>query len=381
MTFAEVRELLRQSGNDGFVLTGRNNQSVVLVAPNLAGRVMATSFDGEQGEINGFVDARAFKEGMRDIWDNWGGEERYWLGPEGGQFGLMFQGKKNCFANYSVPPGFNKQEYIVTEHAGSGNSLTMQASFTLRNAAGTHFSLACTRRITALDECPYAVGAGSAVESVGFESASSIVNMGPNAWTKETGCLAHWHLGQFLPGPRVIAIIPFRQGAIADPPVREDYFRDFCIGGKMPPERYWIRDGFVLFRADGKCRTKIGQNRSRATGLLGSYNLETDEIILLEYDFYPNLEYAASYWYEQPEPFHGDCISFSAEGPDEEGGPDGRCYELEAMSPALLLAPDQCFTFRTRTMHIRGPRAAMAAICRRHLGPEISTLEAFARTP
>ena len=72
-------------------------------------------------------------------------------------------------------------------------------------------------------------------------------------------------------------------------------------------------------------------------------------------------------------------ISFSADGPAEEGGPNGRCYELEAMSPAMLLAPGQSFTFRTRTMYIRGPRTVMAAICRRHLGPEIATLEAFAR--
>jgi uncharacterized protein DUF6786 len=379
MKFAEVKDVVRQSGNDAYELRGRHAQPLALVAPSLSARVMATTFDGENGSVNGFVDAQAFREGMRDIWDNWGGEERYWLAPEGGQFGLMFQGKENCFANYHVQAGFNNQSYTVTSFDEGSNSLTMEASFELQNAAGTRFNIHSTRRITALDDCPYAVGGGSDVKSVGFESTSKVVNAGYNAWTRETGCLAHWHLGQFLLGPRVVAIIPFRQCATSDPPVREDYFREFCIDGKMPPERYCVRDGFVLLKADGKYRTKIGQNRTRATGLIASYNLDNDMMTFLDYDFYPRLEYAASYWYEQADPFHGDCISVSAEGPEVTGGPDGRCYELEALSPAMFLAPDQSFTFRTRTMHVRGPRREMATICRRQLGVEVSTLEAFAR--
>src|SRR6185295_680532 len=126
-------------------------------------------------------------------------------------------------------------------------------------------------------------------------------------------------------------------------------------------------------------RTKIGQNRTRATGVVASYDLDADTMTFLEYDLYPRLEYAASYWYEQPEPFHGDCISVSAEGAEVTGGPDGRCYELEALSPAMFLAPGQSFTFRTRTMHIRGPRRELAFICRRQLAVEVSTLEAFAQ--
>jgi hypothetical protein len=379
MKFTEVVELLKDGNNDAYILEGCCKGKQVLVCPSLAGRVMGTTYNGDNGEFGGFIDARAFKEGIKDIWDNWGGEERYWLCPEGGQFGLMFQNKKNCFDNYTVQDGINNSRYEVINQAKTDNSLTMRASFGLTNAMGTKFEVESTRRITVLDGCPYIVGAGPEVEFVGFQSESTITNVGKNTWTKETGCLAHWHLGQFLPGHNVIAIIPFKQGNLPDPPIREDYFREFCIDGRMPVNRYWIRDGFALFKADGRHRTKIGQNRSRTVGLLASYNLDTDEVIVMDYDYYPNLEYAASYWYEQPEPYNGDCISFSAEGPAAPGEPDGRCYELESMSPAMLLEPGQSFTFRTRTIHIRGPRTTMARICRRQLGPEIATLEAFDR--
>lgn len=379
MKFSEVAELLRAASNDAYVLEGRRKGKQVLVCPSLAGRVMGTTYNGESGEAGGFIDAKAFRDGINDIWDNWGGEERYWLCPEGGQFGLMFKGKESCFDNYSVQDGINNQKYKVVDVAKTGESLTMAADFEMLNGAGTRFEVNSARRITALDACPYAMGAGADVDFVGFQSESTITNTGDMPWNKETGALAHWHLGQFLPGPRVIVIIPFRQGSISDPPIREDYFKDFCIDGRMSPNRYWTKDGFVLFKADGKVRTKIGQNRSRAMGILGSYNLDNDEMVIIDYDFYPNLEYASSYWYEQAEPFNGDVISFSAEGPRAPGELDGRCYELESMSPAMLLSPGQSFTFRTRTMHIKGPRTAMAKICRSQFGVEVSTLEAFDR--
>jgi hypothetical protein len=379
MKFAEVAQLLKDTKNDAYLLEGRRKGKQVLVCPSLAGRVMGTTYNGAGGDFGGFVDAKAFREGMKDIWDNWGGEERYWLCPEGGQFDLMFGGKKNCFDNYRVQDGFNHSKYQVVDQAQTGDSITMKASFNLVNGIGTRFEVESVRRITALDSCPYAVGTGGTVDFVGFQSESTITNIGKNPWTRETGCLAHWHLGQFLPGPQVIVVIPFRQGHLSDPPIREDYFREFCIDGRMPPNRYWTKDGYTLFKADGKCRMKIGQNRSRALGWLASYNLQTHEIILMDYDYYTHLDYAASYWYEQAEPFNGDCISFSAEGPGAPGEPDGRCYELESMSPAMLLAPGESFTFRTRTMHIKGPRRTMAALCRRQLGPELAALEAFDR--
>ena len=147
----------------------------------------------------------------------------------------------------------------------------------------------------------------------------------------------------------------------------------------MPPGRHQILNNCALFKADGKVRTKTGQNRSRAAGLMGSYNLTTNELIIMDYDFYPQHDYAASYWYEQPDPWHGDVISFSAEGPDRKGGPKGRCYELESLSPALFLHPAESFNWRTRTMHIIGPRTVMADICQRFLGPNIGQLETFDR--
>lgn len=377
MNFQQIAQLIEKTGHRIVTLNAPGRDRPVMVCPTLAGRVMGTSYDGVAGSIGGFIDIKAFQQGITDIWDNWGGEERYWLCPEGGQFGLMFKGRENCFDNYTVQDGINNSRYEVVEQAKTGDSLTMAARFPIVNAMGTKFDVQSTRRITALADCPFAVDTAGDVECVGFQSESTITNLGKEAWSKPTGSLAHWHIGQYPLGPRTVVIVPFKQGDIVDPPIREDYFREFCIDGRMSPQAYWLRQGFTLLKADGHTRTKIGQNRSRATGLMGSFNLDTNEMIFLQYDFYPNLEYAASYWYEQPEPYNGDCISVSVEGPGERGGAPGRCYELEAMSPAMLLAPKESFTFRTRVFHVRGPRTVMGRICRQQLSPELSTLEAF----
>ncbi len=379
MKFKEVVGLLKSAKREHYILKGQNPARQVLVCPELSGRVMGTTRSGPNGVFGGFIDAKAFKEGITDIWDNWGGEERYWLGPEGGQYGLMFGGRKSCFENYTVQDGINNQPFKTLEVSRLANSISMRSQMVLKNGMGTVFHAEVTRRITVLDACPYSLGQGDQVDFVGFQSESRLTNVGDRPMTRETGVLAHWHLGQFPVDDHIIAVIPFRPILSPDPPVREDYFKDFVIGGVMPPNRYKILTASVLFKADGRVRTKIGQNRSRAMGLLGSYNLATDEIVMMDYDLYPNYEYAASYWYDLPDPYNGDCISFSAEGPDREGGPKGRCYELESLSPALFLQPGQSFDWRTRTLHMTGPRVVMAAILSRHLSTGISSLEDFDR--
>jgi hypothetical protein len=377
--FSKVRTLLKSAGRDAYVLTGRNPKCKALVCPDLAGRVMGTTTGGENGIFGGFIDEQAFLEGMKDFWDNWGGEERYWIGPEGGQFGLMFKDRCECFAHYNVHEGFNRTPYKVVEVSPKGTSITMRCRMRLKNKIGTRFHVEVTRRITFLDDCPFTNGCGEAVSFVGFQSESSLRNIGERPFTRESGALTQWHIGQFPVGEHIIGIVPFRTADRTSPPVREDYFKDFCLGGAMPANRYSLLNNCALFKADGRVRTKIGQNCSRATGRLGSYNLESNELIMLDYDFYPQFDYAASYWYEQPQPYDGDVISFSAEGPDQPDGPIGRCYELEALSPALFLAPGESFTWRTRTLHLTGRAATSASICQRFLGPNIGQLAAFDR--
>ena len=137
MRFAEVVQWLKNSNNDAFVLEGGRKGKQVLVCPGLAGRVMGTTYQGDEGQIGGFINIEALKNGMNETWNNWGGEERHWLCPEGGQFGLMFGDKENCFDNYAVPEGMNNAEYELIDQTLNRSSLTMKGSLeTLKTMNG-----------------------------------------------------------------------------------------------------------------------------------------------------------------------------------------------------------------------------------------------------
>src|SRR6185312_1616409 len=85
------------------VLTDGDGAKVVLSAL-YQGRVMTSAISGH-GRSLGWIN-RAFIEAGKTgtQFDNYGGEDRFWLGPEGGQYGLYFApGRPFTFDFWQVP--------------------------------------------------------------------------------------------------------------------------------------------------------------------------------------------------------------------------------------------------------------------------------------
>ena len=80
-----------------------------------------------------------------------GGEERFWLGPEGGQYSIYFK-KGDSFAinNWQVPYIIDTVAFDVVESSREKAVFKSQASLT--NYSGTKFDLAVERKITILDK-------------------------------------------------------------------------------------------------------------------------------------------------------------------------------------------------------------------------------------
>jgi hypothetical protein len=86
------------------------------VAPAWQGRVMTSSLAGDGGASFGWLNA-AFLDAGRDepVFNNYGGEDRLWLGPEGGQFGLWFRaGEPFDLEHWRTPEGLNTGGFDVT---------------------------------------------------------------------------------------------------------------------------------------------------------------------------------------------------------------------------------------------------------------------------
>jgi hypothetical protein len=379
MLFSVALELLKDTGNGAIVLAARRGSGAVLVAPDLVGRVLCSTFDRASGIANGWINEAAIRRGRTDpVFNNFGGEERIWFAPEGGSFGLMFGREESRFENYCVQPGMSTVEYQVAEVSPS--SVLLMADLTLENAFGTRFDLHVERRISVIESCPYAMGIHGPMEVVGFQTENTVTNTG-GEWERTGGTVALWCLGQFLERARLSIIVPVCSAADSDssPATVDEYFKDFCVDGIFPSSRRVDYGPFVLLKADGRVRGKVGIKRDRAKGRLGSYDSDDPHLIIVDHDFYPELEYATGYWRRYENAFDGDALSVYIDGPERRGGSAGVSYELETMSPALFLQPDQSFTYRNRTFHLRGDRGSVDLVCRRSLGPTLDQLEEFAR--
>jgi hypothetical protein len=380
MLFSEAVELIYDSGNHAIVLNAQRSPASVLLAPELVGRVMCSTFDRNGGLANAWINKTAIQLGKVDpVFNNFGGEERFWLAPEGGPFGLEFGKKESKFENYCVQPGMSTIAYKVS--AQDDKSAVMEADLCLENHNGTQFELRVQRRISLVESCPYTQAAGGIIELAGFQSENTVLNIGTKAWTKAGGTISMWCLGQLLEHPHLSIIVPVRPGwgAESSPPTVDEYFKDFCIDGKFPSNRRANFDSFVLLKADGAVRGKVGIKRERAAGRLGSYDPDANCLTIVDHDFYPELEYPTGFWKDYENAFDGDALSVYIDGPEYPGGRLGVSYELETLSPALFLRPQEEFSYRNRTFHLRGNPQDLEVISQRFLGPSLSQIAAFER--
>ena len=107
--------------------------------------------------------------------------------------------------------------------------------------------------------------------------------------------------------------------------------------------------------------------------------MQTGQLTLVTFDLYPNLDYVAPYWrnLSEQELFDGEAVSVYIDGPDENGGRAGDFYELETLSPALVLLPGESFLHRNCIYHLRGDWGHIGAMCRLFLNAGVDEIEGF----
>jgi len=358
------------------VLTDPEKKSSIAVMPGLQARVMTSTAGGPEPRSYGWINRSFFEAGDTSVHMNaFGGEERIWLGPEGGQFALFFE-KDSAFTfeNWHTPRLIDLDAYEkISETA---HAATFAKSATLKNYAGTSFDIRIEREIKVLQAADaYAhlgIAAGTDVASVAYQTINRLENRGDTAWRKETGLLSIWLLGMFNPSPGLTMVIPFNPGPASSlgPVVNDDYF------GKVPDTRLKISDTVIYFKGDGAYRSKIGLSPERAKDIMGSYDPASKTLTIVKYSKgSPGEAYVNSKWEIQREPYRGDVINAYNDGPPSPGAkPMGPFYELESSSPARELQPGQRVEHTQTTYHFEGKETALDEIARQVLGVSIGDI-------
>lgn len=364
-------------------LTGEGGVRVA-ICPEYQGRVMTSTCQGLEGASLGWINRVFIEAGDEDEhFNNYGGEDRFWLGPEAGQFGLWFApDEAQILDHWLTPPALNDGAFKVVERAAEG-VCRMQRRMKLQNAAKTAFHIDVTRTVRLLGPAAFAnrfgteaAQAASGLSCVGFESENVVTNRG-RSWNETSGLLAVWILGMFPPDAETVILVPYRPGPVEalGPIVQNDYF------GELPADRWKVLPEAVLFSGDGQWRAKIGISRRRARPLAGSIDFRRGVLTLVSYTMPDNpteKPYVNNTWkLPQEEPFDGDVFNSYNDGPPEPGARSlGGFYELETMSPAAELNAGESFSHVHRTFHLTGELPALAAVARAALGIDLAAVRA-----
>ena len=386
---SDVVKVLKESGNEPIVLKGKDQNKVVIVTPELVGRVLCTGLDGVEGNTESYIDENQIRKGATKSepagkWSSFGGEERIWFAPEGGKFGLFYrQNKAQDFPNYLVPEPLNSTQYKVIENPSNGKSVTFSAPIQLVNYQGTSLNLEVVRKVEILESCPYTLGLSDKIESVGFETNTWVKNTGDQPFTRQEGAVGVWTLGQFPAKQNSVIMVPFRSGSDSalGPVLNTEYFNTDMIDTTKAPsghsyDDYWkVAKNVALVKASGSVQTKIEMNPKRAMGKLASVDLKNSGMTIVEFRMYPELAYTASYWLPYDgDPYDGASISVFVLS-KEVGVPP--FYELEVISPALFLQPNEQYRHISRTYHLRGDIEAMMKVCELHFNTDSEMLRKF----
>jgi hypothetical protein len=348
----------------------------VAIAPAWQGRVMTSTAGGDSGPSFGWINRELIAAGKLQPHINvFGGEDRFWLGPEGGQFSIFFApGAKFELGDWFTPAAMDTMPYELVKQSKA--SASFRATFAVTNYSGTRFAVKVDREVKLLTAKVAAEKLGlEAIQGasvVAFETVNEITNAGQKPWEKKSGLLSIWILGMFNHSPSTTIVVPIRPGPESElgGKVTSDYF------GSVPADRLVVKENVIFFSGDGQYRSKIGINPRRSKGVLGSYDAANRVLTIIQFTQPEGVtDYVNSLWKIQDNPFGGDAVNSYNDGPPAPGAkPLGPFYELESSSPAAALAPGKRLAHVHRTIHLAGKDDALDPIVRKVLGVSLDEI-------
>jgi len=348
----------------------------IAVVPEYQGRVMTSSADGAEGLSFGWINKNLIESKKFEPHINvFGGEDRFWIGPEGGQYGVFFAPNTPFdFEHWQTPAVIDTEPFEVVSQ--NDKQVIFRKDAKLKNWSGTEFQVLIDRTVSVLSKEQIAGALGARISQnikyVGVESKNKITNTAEN-WNKEKGLLSIWILGMFNPSPDTTIVIPFLPGPENDlgPKVNDAYF------GKVPPERLVVKENILFFSGDGQYRSKIGISPKRALSVFGSYDAKNKVLTIVQYSK-PSMPkpYVNSMWEMQKDPYSGDVINSYNDGPVGPGQkPLGPFYELETSSPAEELKKGEYVEHIHRTFHFIGSEKELNYLAEKILGVDLQTIQ------
>lgn len=357
------------------ILKSDDEKAQIILSAKYQAKVFTSTANGLAGNSHGFVNYNFFDSGVVDEHMNgFGGENRFWLGPEGGKYSIYFEpGTEQVYDNWHTPKPIDIEEW-VTENA-SEKEAVFSKDMVLNNYLGNELSLTVKRTISLFNNNDIQnnlnIQLPEDVNTVAYSTINDITNKNDFEWTEETGTISMWMLDMYNPSDSAVTVIPFNTGEVSElgPVVTSDYF------GEIPADRLIEDNGILYFKTDGKSRGKLGMNAKRTTSLAGNYDPISQRLTVVTFDVHPDKIYLNQEWNPEKDPLIGDALNAYNDGPLEDGSIMGPFLELESSSPAAFLKPGESLSHTHNIYHFVGSEASLSPIAEKLFGVSLQKIK------
>lgn len=374
-TFGYDLKYLADKDNGLVVLKSDDGKAQIIASAKYQAKVFTSTANGEEGNSHGFINYNFFDSGVVDEHMNgFGGEDRFWLGPEGGQYSIYFEpGKEQVYDNWHTPKAIDIEEWNVS------NATSKEATFTkdmeLKNYQGSTLNIGVERKLSLMSDAEISSELGVAlsqgVNAVAYATDNKITNKNDFEWTTKTGTVCIWMLDMFNPSDSAVTVIPYNAGDERQlgKVVTSDYF------GEIPADRLIDDNGTLFFKTDGKSRGKLGMNAKRTKSIAGNYDPIAKRLTIVTFKADPSATYLNQEWNPKRDPLIGDALNAYNDGPLEDGSIMGPFLELESCSPAAFLKPGESLSHIHNVFHFVGDEAALSPIAEKLLGVSLNKVK------
>jgi len=374
-TFGYDLNYLSQKDDSLIVLSGDGGQSQIIVSAKYQAKVFTSTAAGLDGASMGFVNYKFFDAGKIDEHMNgFGGENRLWIGSEGGKYSVFFNpGSQQIYDNWHTPPPVDIEPWTVT--SGDKESASFRKEMELTNYLGNRLKLQVDRSIALIErseiETDLNIRLNPEIKAAGYNTENSIVNLNDFEWTNETGTICIWILDMFNSAPRAVTFVPFNEGDSTElgKVVTSDYF------GEISGDRLKVTDRMIYLKTDGNYRSKLGLNTKRTKAIAGNYDPDAKRLTIITFDVDKNAAYLNQAWNPDKDPLHGDVMNAYNDGPLADGSIMGPFLELESVSPAAFLKPMETLSHKHTVYHFVGEEADLNPITEKLFGISINEIK------
>jgi len=262
-----------------------------------------------------------------------------------------------------VPPSLSSEPYALIKSLDK--EVLMSKEMKLVNFMGTRFNFKVLRKIKLLEkkdiEKNIAINVNETLDYVAYESVHSIENIGDKEWKKETGLVSLWSAGMFEGSDKAVVIIPLKQKSSLD--------AVYKYMGPLDTTRLQLKGNVLLFKADGKYRSKIGIPHTIANEIYGCYAKDKNRLTIIQYRKVNEAMYSNSTVSIQENPYEGEVIPIYNNGTMDYSQTDQvSFFELESTSAMVELLPNERLNHYHRVYHFSGNESLLNEISEKLLG-------------